>query len=284
MRIDFKADFLEYVNAELSAMGIQSLGNDLTASALLLFKLQRRCPSAQPRKTQFSTSFAITPDLESGLAALCLAVTRGDSLAPYLSRSTFNPARKDALLDDWGILHFHLGDEILPNGLVKGTEMVAFGVVRPDCVYFIDVHPHGSKYPTAWVRENLIWTIEANWPELLPSNSSALTPDHLTPKERSNLRKKSVNVTVSKASGDVMFPIGGGVMCDGTVIVNFMQLQRLYAMIECGQKLCILNESAVRDALGVEGGDFQIRLGFENKKIFFYEPATRTEIQFTQFA
>lgn len=198
---------------------------------------------------------------------------------PYLSRSTFKARRMDLLLDDWGILHFHLGTKTLSNGLIEGTEMVAFGIVNSDCVYFIDVHDHGSD-PYVWVREELIRVIDENWPRLLPTNESKLTPDSLTPRERINCRKKSVNVTITKASGEVIFPPGGGVMFDGTAIADFMQLQKICSQLEYGRKICTLNERGIRDALGLKDEDFLMRMGFDERQLYFYEDKTGTQVEF----
>lgn len=281
MHMDFKADFLEFVQVELKTLGVSPPDDDPTKCGLLLFKLQRRCPVARPRRTELSIGFTVPPHLKSGFEGLVAAIGRGDSLMPYLSRSTFKARRKDQLLDDWGILHFHLGTKMLPSGLIEGTEIVAFGIVTSDCVYFIDVHGHGhGTDPYVWVREELIHTIDDNWPQLLPTNHSHLTPDKLTSEQRANCRKKSVNVTITKSSGEVIFPPGGGVMLDGTAIADFMQLQKIYSQLEYGRKICTLNETGIRDALGISDQDFRMRMGFDNRQLFFYEHSSGTQVEF----
>ncbi len=280
MRTDFEADLLSFVVSELKTMNVVPPSNDVKACALLLFKLQRRCPIPIPRRTEYAASFNVPEDLQSGFDGLCLAIHQGQSLFPYLSRSTFSVDKSDGLLDDWGILHFHLGSERLPSGLIKGTKTIAFGLVRPDAVYFLETQPHGQGYSDVWVREKLIHIIEENWPSLLPP-SSALTPDTLTSEERKNCRKKSVNVTVTKLSGEVIFPPGGGVMCDGTAINDFMQLQRIYAQFEWARETCRLNEQSIRDALGLGDNDFRLHVGFADRQLYLYEGSTGMRIEFT---
>ncbi|TKD45133.1 hypothetical protein [Azotobacter chroococcum] len=232
MQIDFRADLLSFVIHKLGAFGIKPPSADLTECTLLLFKLQRRCPEAKPRQTRFSASFEVPRELQKGLQLLCDAIHRGDDLAPYLSRQTFNPNASDRLLDDWEILHLHMGMEFQKNGLIEGTKIVSFVLVRDDFVYFIDALPHGNGHATVWVQENLIHIIEKNWPELLPSNHSLMTPDSLSSQERLNLRKKCVNVSVSKQSGEVIMAPGGGMMVNGTAVTDFMALQKIYAQLD----------------------------------------------------
>lgn len=226
MHMDFDADLLEHAHLELKALGVDPPNDVPTDCALLLFKLRRRCPMAQSRRTELARTFFVPPELQSGLSGLLAAIHRGDSLAPYLSRSTFKPERTDSLLDDWGLLHFHLGTKFVPSGLIEGTKVVAFGLVRSDCVYLVDAKPHGPEFPAVWVQENFIHIIEENWPALLPANHAQFTPDRLSSEERLIFRKKSINATVTKASGEVIFPPGGGVMCDGIAISDFTELQK----------------------------------------------------------
>lgn len=284
MRTDFEADLLTFVVSELKKLNVVAPNRDVTACALLLFKLQRRCPVATPRRTECAASFSVPADLKSGFDGLCLAIHQGQPLFPYLSRSMFSIDKADGLLDDWGILHFHLGTERLPNGLIKGTKTVAFGLVQTDCIYFLDALPHGPGHGDVWVRDKLIHTIEENWPSFLPSNSRSLTPDTLTAEERANCRKKSLNVTVTKLSGEVIFPPGGGVMCDGTAINDFMQLQKIYAQFDWARKTCELNEQSIRDALEVGDKDFRLHIGFADRQLYLYEGSTGVRIEFAGLA
>lgn len=280
MRTDFEDDFLTFVLSELQKLNVVPPSRDVRACALLLFKLQRRCPVAVPRRTECAASFTVPADLQNGFDGLCLAIHQGQPLFPYLSRFTFSADKADGLLDDWGILHFHLGTEQLPNGLIKGTQTVAFGLVRPDCIYFLDTQPHGRGHSDVWVRENFIHIIEENWPSLLPSASHSLTPDTLTAEQRANCRKKSLNVTVTKLSGEVIFPPGGGVMFDGTAINDFMQLEKIYAQFDWARKTCQLNEQSIRDALEIGDEDFRLHIGFADRQLYLYEGGTGVRIEF----
>ncbi|WP_139831403.1 MULTISPECIES: hypothetical protein [unclassified Pseudomonas] len=280
MRTDFEEDFLTFVLAELKKLNVTPPSRDLTACALLLFKLERRCPIAVPRQTALATSFSVPSHLQAGFDGLCSAIHQGDSLFPYLSRSTFSVDKNDSLLDDWGILHFHLGTERLPNGLIKSTKVVAFGLVRPDCVYFLDAYPHGLGYPETWVREHLIHTIEANWPRLLPPSINTVTPDVLTPEQRATCRKKSVNVTVTTLAGAVIYPPGGGVMSNGTAMSDFTQLQRIYSQLDWARRMCEVNEQPIRDALGLLDEELRLHIGFVERQMHLYEASTGTRIEF----
>ncbi|MEB2651605.1 hypothetical protein SOP89_09480 [Pseudomonas siliginis] len=280
MRTDFEDDLLAFVQTELKKMHVEVSSRDVTECALLFLKLQRRSPVPVPRRTERSDVFSVPPNLQSGFDDLCLAILEGRPLFPYLSRSTLCASKSDGLLDDWGILHFHLGSELLANGLVKGTQVVAFGLVHPDCVYFLDTQPHGSGHSDVWVREELIHIVEKNWPSLLPSNGRTLTPDTLTTEQRADCRRKSVNVTVTKQSGEVIFPPGGGVMCDGTAINDFMQLQKIYAQFDWARKMCESKEQWICDTVGIGSKDFRVHIGFASSQLYLYEKNSGVRIEF----
>ncbi|HGW5540158.1 hypothetical protein IPC451_28725 [Pseudomonas aeruginosa] len=280
MQIDFERDFLDFVLAELSKLGVQPKTQDRSQCALLLLKLYRRIPPERPRVVRKALTFKVPDELKRGFDNLCKAIEKGEPLTPYLSRSTLVEEHHDALLDDWGILHFHLGSNLMPDGLIERTEVVAFGIIREDCVYFLDTHPHGRKHPYTWVREHLVHAIEENWPELLPPSRKNLTPDALTPAQRKNLRNKKVNVTVTNRSGDAIFPPGGGFMSNGTAMSDFLQLQKIYRQLDWAKAMCESNEQGLRDALKLGEEDFTIHIGFSERQLFLYEPVSGIQIEF----
>lgn len=279
MQIDLKMDVLDHILSELKALDIEPPSNDLTECALLLFKLERRCPEARPRQTKLAATFAVPDELRRGFELLREAIHRGDDLKPYLSRGTFKIDRSDGLLDDWGILHLHLGERFQADGLIEGTETVAFVLVRDDCIYFIEALPHGRGYGDVWFRESLIHVIDQNWPELLPRNGSPMTPDVLSPQERQNLRRKNVNATVAKPSGEVIFAPGGGFMANGTAMSDFMRLQRLYADLEYLEKLYRQSEAEIWAALGKVDGVVSLRGRVVRGQMKVYEVSSGTEVR-----
>lgn len=280
MQIDLKADALRYIVDELQTLGVQPPSSDLTECALLLFKLERRCPEPRPRQTKLSATFTVPDELSRGLELLRKAIHRGDNLKPYLSRETFKVEQSDGLLDDWGILHLHLGERLQSDGLIKGTKVVAFVLVRDDCIYFIEALPHGYGHGDVWFRESLIHVIDQNWPELLPSNGSPMTADVISPQERRAFRKKlNVNVTVAKPSGEVIFAPGGGVMADGTAMADFSRLQRLYADLDYLERLCRHSEAEIRAALGKVDGDVSLCGRVVSGQMKVYEVSSGTEVR-----
>jgi len=276
MNIDLKMDALNHIMSELKVLGVEPPSSDLTECALLLFKLERRCPEARPRQTKLSTTFAVPDELRKGVELLREAIHRGDDLKPYLSRGTFKVERSDELLDDWGILHLHLGERFQADGLIEGTKTVAFVLVRDDCVYFINSLPHGGD---TWVHENFIHVIDQNWPELLPRIVSPMTPDLLSPQERKHLRRKKVNATVATPSGEVFFAPGGGFMSDGTAIADFSRLQRLYADLEYLERLYRNSEAEIRAALGKVDGVVSLYGRFVRGRIKVYEVSSGAEVR-----
>ena len=69
-----------------------------------------------------------------------------------------SPSFNDALLNDWGIHHVHLGTTIDSDGFVTRTEPVLFARFDSANAYLIDVLPHGS-----WSLQRLVKDLYDNW-------------------------------------------------------------------------------------------------------------------------
>lgn len=176
--------------------------------------LQRRLVDVRPRRV--STSWRLDGVMTPGLRSFLSKVTRGDSLNPHNSKSV---AYEDALLNDWGISHFHLG--LAPDKgdarFVERTNELLFAVVREDVFYAIDVRAHGS-----WVARELLETIHECWPFLL--QDSRLTGVQLSEdwgaEERAEFRKAGVTVAMTMKDGTVYLSPGGGTGTDGANVVG----------------------------------------------------------------
>lgn len=81
------------------------------------FNLRRRRLTARPRRVAVSrelSSRKLPPDQADALKRIEVASKTGD-LGPYLSRSIDELEYNDAMLNDWGVHHMHLGAPTKPG-------------------------------------------------------------------------------------------------------------------------------------------------------------------------
>ncbi|MCG5076355.1 hypothetical protein L5014_23765 [Paraburkholderia sp. RG36] len=158
IRMDFRADLRAHIDTRLLELGYvpEAAGVVRAEEApylMLLLRALRRMPAATPRQAILAPGFEVPSEHVDGFGALIRAVENGASLRPWLSTLVRKLKKRDELLDDWGIHHFHLG--AVPSAknrdFVARTDEVAFAMVRPDAVYFLVATSHNAqKAPNVW--------------------------------------------------------------------------------------------------------------------------------------
>jgi len=215
LQIDFHSDWVDIMRAWLSARGYSiPVGEDPQAVSIIYFNARRRWLPQIPRQILKSHEFSCPRELKSSLVWLEEKVTRGDNLNPYLSRSLKKAGYDDALLNDWKVYHFHLGDVVEVDGFVKRTEPVLFALVTESHFHEINVHHHGD-----WTNLDVIEIIHANWAEKIErfklTGVAGITPVP-TSADVKLLRGVHVNTILQTKDGTIYAPVGGGYMTNGT--------------------------------------------------------------------
>ena len=161
-------------------------------------------------------------------------IRKGQNITPYLSRRVLDVSYNDALLNDWGIQHLHLGTSVSTKPehrglLIEGTKELLYVYFDEQCAYFIKILGHGTDF----ADQVLVQTIHDNWPEVLEPyrdpNIISMYPKDLTSTDRYRLRKANLNmggVTVSDGTTYVM--IGGAVASSGDNILDGMRTDHLH--------------------------------------------------------
>lgn len=91
----------------------------------------RRVPATAPRSVYRSREFQCPADLMPALATLEGLISSGENITPYLSKLVLKP-NWDAMLDDFGISHFHLGSTLESDGkFIKRTGPLLFANLQP---------------------------------------------------------------------------------------------------------------------------------------------------------
>jgi hypothetical protein len=167
--------------------------------------------------------YTVPAHLAAGEQQLLVTVANGDDLWPHQSRKIGNVAAEDAMLNDYGIQHFHLGTTPDPRhaGLIGGTKELLFAVVKEDDFYSLGIFDH-----SVWSKQALLNIVQENWPHLLEpfvvkggSHLKVLGLQHLhTDEERAVLRKNNINVLQQRPDGTVHMGMGGGIATNGASI------------------------------------------------------------------
>ena len=236
LQMDFQSDLINVQKAELTGMGYTIPHNLTPRQVSLLFfnALLRRIPN-RPRKIWKSREFQCPARLQNGLVWLETKIAHGDDLNPHLSRKIVKLNYNDALLNDWGIYHFHLGNTFKADGLVEGTDLVLFARVEADNFYAISTAAHGT-----WSDLNLIEIIHGNWPDSIRQfrneaiKSLAHVPDDNSVREH---RKSRINSMIKTGDGTIYGQIGGGYASDGTNVRVVMMVNKQTTTLRRLEKL-----------------------------------------------
>jgi hypothetical protein len=153
----------------------------MTEGKLVLCYLnwRRRMIKPQPRILIGSAEFAVSKrqpayikqvsallsKIETGVDISCHLSSR--VLCPYVHRGNPKPMTPknrpdlDLLLNDWGIHHLHISDEMDPKGtgFVKRGDLLLFAIFIPDRVYLLDILTHED-----FASDRIFQIINANWP------------------------------------------------------------------------------------------------------------------------
>ena len=216
IKIDLFRDFADAVRHQMASKGydIASIKGDDEAAIRSYARLNRRIIAPRPRQILKASNFDPL-NHEVGIAKLETAIRNGESLSPYMSRTTTATSYHDSLLDHWGIYHFHLGTELAEGGsFVRRTGEVLLCRVDDSNAYFIKAVPHGRNVPPPWYEKELIEIIHENWPEsirhALATGVTGLSP-RLTDEEVAELRRKSnIVLLLEMSDGTVYVPPGVG--------------------------------------------------------------------------
>jgi hypothetical protein len=157
-------------------------------------------------------------DFKSVIETIKQKAINGEDLKPYLSKGIKNLKKSDGMINDWGVYHFHLGDELLSNGFIKRTGELLFIYrdfkLNPNKLYFLDICHHGD-----WSKRKTIEIVHNNWQEAIDfykiKNMIDIEPK-LNDEEHQLMRDADINSAVVLDDGTSYMMLGGGITAAGT--------------------------------------------------------------------
>ena len=189
---------------------------------------------SKPRTVHKSDVFACPPHKQKGLSTLLKAVETGDNLTPYLSRRIKKLGYHDALLNDWGVRHFHLGETKDADGFMMQDNPILYAFVTGTDFYALNVYDHED-----WSNLEVIETLHRNFPETISlyrmDGVSGLSRE-IDRKEIECARKAHFNTFVQTKDGTVYANTGAGVMMDGTNVLIRLASDQHHEDLEAYEK------------------------------------------------
>ncbi|AMA74132.1 hypothetical protein ACH33_15775 [Aneurinibacillus sp. XH2] len=229
IRMDLLSDWHDEMIKEMIEEGLQ-FSQDSSKDSLIIkyFAYLRKKGGQIPRKVYKSKEFNCPPKHEKGLANLIHKLETGEDLAPYLSKQV-KKLNHDGMFNDWGVLHFHLGEKMEGNSkYIERTGPLLYAVLRENAAYLINVLEHQN-----WTNRDILQTIYRNWPELISPYKIAgdvRLAYNYTEKQHQQLRNAGVVVMVEleEENGEkfVVAPPGMGIVTSGHSMNDVKLYQR----------------------------------------------------------
>ncbi len=250
LKADFVSDWLSSLKDILeNAWGYNIDGIKDEELPYIYFNAEKKRPRLRRRNVILADTFECPTDLQAGWDRLKDLIETGRDITPHLSKSVIRPNDRDSMLDDWGVHHFHLGEE-LEKGFVKRTGPLLFALITNNAFYAIGVYHHG-----AWANLDIIETIHRNWPSAISKfRINGLTSTgNITEQQRLALRAKQGNTFTIVSDGTTYAPIGGGVVSAGYNIQAIIKTDMEKAKLESLQEWLDSQLNEIREEL-VEHG------------------------------
>ncbi|KAA0998421.1 hypothetical protein F0H41_18795 [Vibrio cholerae] len=227
VRVRLKSDFFgDWVNIQKDIL-MNHWGYDVSSVPdneipFLYFNAEQRRPEAKVRQLLLADTFSCPQNLESGWERLKGLIKSGHDLTPNLSKLVNNLNNKDSMLNDWGVHHFHLGEN-MKGDFIERTGPLLFALLVEDKFYAIGIFNHGS-----WADQDIVEIIHRNWSSVVERYQikGIVSSTPLTEQERLNLRKRNANSFVTVQDGTVYAPIGGGMVSSGFNMQAVMRKDR----------------------------------------------------------
>lgn len=278
VKIDSVNDWAEYLRQQ----GLPSCGlkydESRTAEKNTMRYLNahdRRIPITTSRTVHESRELSVPHEFAADYSALKTLISSGGDLKPYLSRDILKkkrPDKNDGLLNACGIQHLHFRPE--------GTGYILLCRITDVDVFIIQALPHVHD---VWVDPSLLQIMHDNWPEeIAAGRCQGINPETVPSSKRLALRNRNANFAMTMTDGAVYLAPGGGLMASGDCFEDRRNCDKIFAELACWQDVVKSNAAHLRAALSwPPSKDLSIRMAFDHRDCWFYEPTAGRSISVT---
>lgn len=273
LEIDLFQDWKDILKEDLEKNGYNLSNIEEKNIPILYFNVKNRTIEEKHRTVNVSKEFKCPRELKRGWQFLKGHIESGNLLNAHLSKRVRKVRNKDTMLDNWGVHHFHLGENMDGEFVKQGNPLV-FAVVREHVFYAIGIFKHGD-----WAKQEIVEIMHNNWSYLFKDYviKGFDKVENLNEEERTAINKNNQNAYIKVSDGTVYAPMGGGLSLSGyNGKATYFQIatERLLRDIEnriqeqlknseydfkIKAKLCILNDRYTV-AFGSNDTDFNISI------------------------
>lgn len=202
----------------------------------------------------------------------------GKDLNKFLSKTIFKPDYHDPLFYDWGICHFHLGQDIAGQYFVERSDHLLFLFVDRTELRFIDIREHGEEL--LFCQKDLLAKAVMEWPSYMKTfevNCLGLSHVIENPKDIDKLRKAGITA-FQEVDGKVFFPKGGGLTTAKTGINVTIQVDKLFKMARTAERWADSNSKMLAEKLGTPESELNIHFVLFEDGWNLFEEKTKTKL------
>lgn len=249
--------------------GFDPSGLDDRDCAVRWWSWQRRTVRPARRQVFRADTFSCPSSLQVGLSGLEAEIRSGGAVWPWQSKGIDRHLDEDAMFNDFGVLHFHLGNGFEAGGYVNRTGELLFALVTPKTFYQIGIFDHSD-----WHELDVLNILERNWPALL---DSFVVPAPVAlalraPDEIRKMRKARINITFALDSGRHIHSPGGGQTADGTSVDAMIDAQHWSKFFRNAESVVTTEiQSMIREGT-LENTDYSVSLECSEDRIAAYLP------------
>jgi hypothetical protein len=279
--VDFMADWHNLLAREISAIDPAYASGSAEQLCHRWLNWRLRSIPARPRRIREAREFMCPPARQGAFTQLRRKIRQGDDVAPHLSKGILKLDSNDALLNDWGIYHLHLGTalEKPPSPFVERTREVLFARFDDDNAYLISVGVHGD-----WAQKRLLEVVHRNWPQTITHARlpAGVKPAYdFTDDDRTKIRKAHVQA-IEEVDGVTYMAPGGGVMTSGLSSDVVAAGDRLVYSIRWWQRWVEDHEEMIRGALdnyGIRAPEpLRLRMDTDWETVFVVEDSSGARV------
>jgi hypothetical protein len=257
MKIQLQSDYKKVVLRKIQEKGLRFSENQSEESRIIqYYSYLRKKAFEGPHQIFKSKEFSCPESVRKGFEKLEKIIEFGGDIIPYFNRTASDLTKYDDMFSDWGIMHFHLGEELIPGeNLVKRGDPVLFAYMNDDKVYFLNIFSHGH-----WSNTEVIQLMYNNWPELIEKyivpGVSAISPE---PGSSDIKKLREVGITyffsINNSEGEKVFlmPPGLGLNSARSSTNDSMVFNNIMNRLRHWQDEIIKNEAELEEWMSANG-------------------------------